>query len=83
MSEEMRWARISRKGRRAALAGKFPTGMADGTRLIATIMAITNAEMESENVRIVANQLLDHCDGDFDEAIDALLSGRAVLERFQ
>jgi hypothetical protein len=76
-----RVVRMTRKGRRAIKARKFPPGMSPMARLAAAIISMTDDRgVTAFNVQEIAGELLAHHGGDIAAAIDTVLAGRVRLE---
>jgi hypothetical protein len=72
---------MTRKGRRAVKAGRFPPGMSPEVRLVAAIVSMTNGRpITAFNVTAIMDELLARHDGDFEAATDTVLSGRVRLD---
>jgi hypothetical protein len=73
--------RMTREGRRAVKAGRFPPGMSPGAKLVAAIVSMTGGQgMTSFNVKIIVDGILARHGGDFEAATDTVLSGGVKLD---
>jgi hypothetical protein len=73
--------RLTRKGRRAVRAGKFPPGMSPMARLVSAIISMTDDRgITAFNVSEIAGEILAHHGGDIAAAIDTVLAGRVRLD---
>jgi len=73
--------RMTRRGRRAVKAGRFPPGMSPMARLIAAVVSMTDdGGLTVFNVTQIVDEILARHGGDIASAIDTVLSGRASLD---
>jgi hypothetical protein len=74
---------MPRAKRRLAKAGKFPPGMSDEARLMAVVVAMAGNGITFQNTFELMNEVLVRHGGDFDAAIDSLLSGKVRFEEIR